>query len=276
VEVATATLLLVGAGLLVRTVAGMLSVPVGFETGNLLTARMTLPRPNDARRAAYLDPATRSAFYRDALRRIQAVPGVQQAALSSQIPLGGFNPPLFVEIDGGGETRPVVHDFEISSSFFDTMGTRILRGRGFTGADRAGGEPVAIVSETAARTLWRGRDPIGGRLRFSPDLPWMTVVGVAGDLLHRRLTEAPQPILYRPMEQASDLSMAILVRSRGDAVGLGDAIANEVHAVDGGIPVYALRTMTEVIDTAVAQRRFLMRVLIAFGSVATALALLGI
>ena len=278
VEVAMATVLLVGAGLLVRTVAGMLRVPVGFETRSLLTARMTLPRPNDPGRAAYLDPARRTAFYREALRRVEALPGVQEAALSSQIPLGGFNPPLFIEIDGADAAglRPVVHDFQISAGYFETLGTPLVRGRAFTDADRDGAEPVAIVSEIAARTLWKGRDPVGGRIRFAPELPWTTIVGVAGDVLNRRLTEAPQPILYRPVEQASDLSMALLIRLRGDSDGFGERLAGAIRAVDADVPIHALRTMSEVIDTAVAQQRFLMRVLAAFGTIATALALLGI
>ena len=277
-EVAMATILLVGAGLLVRTVAGMLDVPLGFQTDDVLTARMTLPRPNDAARAAYLDPARRSTFYREALRRVAAIPGVRHAALSSQIPLGGFNPPLFVEIEGGDTSgaQPVAQDFQVSPGYFETLGVRVLRGRGFTEADRAGSEPVAMVSETAARTLWPGKDPLGGRLRYGPDLPWSTVIGVTADVLNRRLTEGHQPVVYRPVEQASDLSMAVLVRTTGAVPGLGESLAREVRAVDGGVPVHAVRTMGEVIDAAVAQRRFLMRVLVAFGAIATALALLGI
>jgi putative ABC transport system permease protein len=102
------------------------------------------------------------------------------------------------------------------------------------------------------------------------------VVGVAGDVLHRRLTERPQPILYRPLEQSSDLSLALLIRTRDGATGLRDAVAREVRAVDPNLPVYAVRTMDELLGTAVAQRRFLMRLLVAFGALATTLALIGI
>jgi predicted permease len=279
-EVAMATVLLVGAGLLVRTVIGLLNVPVGFETDRLLTARLTLPRPNDIARAEYLDPGRRVAFYRETLRRIAALPGVENAAMSSQIPMGGFTPPLFVEVEGletaGSSVRPVIHDYQVSPGYFHTMGVKIVRGRAFTGSDRAGSEPVAIVSDAAARAFWNGHDPVGGRLRFSPDTPWMTVIGVAGDVLNRRLTEAPQPILYRSLEQASDLSMALLIRARGDISLLGESIAREVRQVDPDLPIYSIRPMTEWIEAAVAQRRFLMRLLVAFGGTATALALLGI
>jgi ABC-type antimicrobial peptide transport system permease subunit len=103
----------------------------------------------------------------------------------------------------------------------------------------------------------------------------MTVVGIAADVLNRRLTESPQPILYRTLEQSSDLSLALLIRTRGDATALGEGVAREVRAVDPSIPIYSVRTMPEILDAAVAQRRFLMRLLVAFGSVATLLALLG-
>jgi predicted permease len=200
--------------------------------------------------------------------------------MSSQVPMGGFNRPLFIELDGRDTgdpgVRPVVHDFQVSPGYFETMGVRILRGRPFTESDRAGGEPVAIVSETAARTFWNSRDPIGERLRFGPDAPWMTVIGVAADVLNRRLTEPPQPILYRSLEQSSDLSLALLIRTRGETPALGARVAREVRQIDPDLPVYSVRTMTELIEAAVAQRRFLMRLLVAFGALATALALLGI
>ena len=277
-EVAMATVLLVGAALLIQSVVKLLNVPVGFETDRLLTARVSLPRPNDTSRAAYLDPARRVAFYREAERRIAALPAVERVAISSQIPMGGFNPPLFIELAGTADqnVRPTIHYFQVSTGYFETMGVRIVRGRGFTESDRAGNEGVVVVSETAARVFWKDRDPIGHRVRFDPDAPWLTVIGVASDVLNRRLTETPQPILYRSLEQSSDLSMALLIRTRGDARNLGEMVAREVRAVDPELPVYSMRTMTDLIGTAVAQRQFLMRLLVAFGAIATALAVLGI
>jgi putative ABC transport system permease protein len=279
-EVAMATVLLVGAGLLVRSLVGLLNVPPGFETDRLVTARITLPRPNDPARAAYLDPARRVAFYREAVRRVAAIPGVERAAMSTQIPLGGFNPPLFVEIQGresdDRSLRPVMHDFQVSPGYFDTLGIKLLRGRPFSDSDRAGSELVVIVSDAAARTLWRDQDPIGQRVRLSPELPWMTVVGVVNDVIHRRLTDQPQPIMYRSLEQSSDLSLALLLRTRGDTPRLSEALAREIRAVDPDLPVYSVRTMPELIGSALSQRRFLMRLLAVFGVLATALALLGI
>jgi predicted permease len=156
------------------------------------------------------------------------------------------------------------------------MGVKILRGRPFTESDRAGADPVVIVSEAAARRFWRGQEPVGGRIRLAPDAPWMTVIGVAGDVLNRRLSEEPQPIMYRSLDQSSDLSLALLIRTGRDIPGLGESVAREVRAVDAGVPIFAIRTMRNVIEAALAQREFLMRVLVAFGLFATVLALVGI
>jgi predicted permease len=275
-----ATVLLISAGLLVRSITGLMNVPLGFDTDSLLTARISLPRPNDPSRATYLDPARRVALYRETIGRIAALPAVERAAMSSQIPMGGFYPPLVVEIQGLEDSartiRPVMHSFQVSPGYFETMRVRVLKGRPFSDFDRAGTEPVAIVSEAAARTFWRGRDPIGDRLRLGPDLPWMTIVGVAGDVLNRRLNEPPQPILYQALDQSSDLSLALLVRTRGATPDLGASIAREIRAVDPDLPVYSVRTMAEVIGAALAQRQFLMRLVVAFGIIATALALIGV
>jgi putative ABC transport system permease protein len=279
-EVAMATVLLISAGLLVRSITGLMNVPLGFDTDSLLTARISLPRPNDPSRATYLDPARRVALYRETIGRIAALPGVERAAMSSQIPMGGFYPPLVVEIQGLEDSartiRPVMHSFQVSPGYFETMRVRVLKGRPFSDFDRAGTEPVAIVSEAAARTFWRGRDPIGDRLRLGPDLPWMTIVGVAGDVLNRRLNEPPQPILYQALDQSSDLSLALLVRTRGATPDLAASIAREIRAVDPDLPVYSVRTMAEVIGAALAQRQFLVRLVVAFGIIATALALIGV
>jgi putative ABC transport system permease protein len=278
-QIAIATILLVGAGLLVRTVRELLAVPIGFETDGLTTARIWLPLPNDAASGKYATPESRAVFAREVIDRVSREPGVDSAALSSQIPMAGYNAPLFFEREARGNdqgARPVVHDFQVSTKYFDTMGISLLRGRAFTADDRAGASEVAIVSEAAVRAFWKDENPIGTRIRFSPDTPWMTVVGVAADVRNRRLTEAPQPILYRPLEQSPGYALAVLIRARGNPPGLGEAIARDVRAVDSDVPVYAVRTMNDWIGAAVAERRFLMRLLLAFGAAAVGIALVGI
>jgi predicted permease len=253
---------------------------VGFDTSNLLTARVWLPRPNDAANAVYLDPQRRVTFYRETLTRLEALPGVERAAMSNQIPLGGFNRPLLFEGEGieraGPNALPSIHSFQVSPSYFDTMQIPIVAGRAFTDLDRAGSEPVAIISAGAARSLWGENDTVGKRIRLSPTLPWMTIIGIAGDVRNRWIDEGPQPILYRTLEQSSDLAMSILLRTSGVPTGLGERLSEEVAAVDASLPVSSVRTMEEIISGAVAQRAFLMRILLIFGAAAVGLAVLGI
>jgi predicted permease len=277
-EVAMATVLLVGAGLLVRSLIGLVNVPLGFDTDSLTTARITLPRPNDAARATYLDPARRVTFYRETLARIAAIPGIERVAMSTQIPMGGYNPPLLVDVQSLRDPglQPVLHSFQVSPGYFETMRVRIVRGRTFNEFDRAGSEPVAIVSEAAVRRFWNHRDPIGDRIRLAPDAPWVTVVGVAGDVLNRVLTESPQPILYQTLDQSSGLTLALLIRTRQAIPDLAETIAREVRTLDPELPIYAVRPMADVIGRALAQRQFLMRILVSFGVLAAALALVGI
>lgn len=278
-EVAMAVVLLMGAGLLARSFWAVQQVPVGIDTENLLTARVWLPRPNDPANGVYLDSSARVAFGQEALERIVALPGVERVAISSQIPMGGYDPPIFFERDGAAgeeERQPTIHSFVVTPDYFATLGVAVVRGRGFTSADRDGGAPVAVVSEAAVRQYWEGENPVGDRIRVSPQAPWMTIVGVAADVRTRRLTEPPQPVLYRPFAQASNLTLAFLIRTSVPAEQLAESVAREVRAVDASLPVYAARTMDDLLASAVAERRFLMRVLLLFAAAAIALALLGI
>lgn len=279
-EVALAMVLLVGAGLLIRSVGELLDVPLGFKTDNLLTSRIWLPRPNDEANGVYLTHERRVEFYRETLRRVGTLPGVESAAMSTQIPMGGWRAPVFYEVEGRNladqNVRPVIQQFRVSPSYFPALGIPVVRGRVFSDLDRTNAEPVVMISESAARSIWGEDDPIGKRVRFNAQAPWMTVVGVAGDVRNRRLEETPSPILYRSLDQSSDLELALLVRTRGQVPGLAETIAREVRAVDPALPLYAVRTMDDLVSGAVAQRRFLMRILVLFGAAAVGLALLGI
>jgi putative ABC transport system permease protein len=200
--------------------------------------------------------------------------------MSTQVPMGGWRAPVFYEAEGrdlaNANVRPVIQQFQVSPSYFSTLSIPIVRGRAFSDLDRANAEPVVIISESAARSIWSDDNPIGKRVRYNAQTPWMTVVGVAGDIRNRRLEDTPSPILYRSLDQSSGLELALLVRTRGEVSGLAEAIAREVRAVDPALPLYAVRTMDDLVSGAVAQRRFLMRILVLFGAAAVGLALLGI
>ena len=281
-EVAIAMVLLVGAGLLMRSFWHLQAVEVGFNAENLLTARVWLPRPNDPANGVYLKPENRVAFYREVLRRVQSLPGVQKAAIANQVPLGGFNPPLFFEIEGreysGKSIRPLAQSFLVSPGYFDTLGIPVVRGRTFNEFDRDSSEPVVVLNESAARTYWKDEDPVGKRMRtgFGPQARWATIIGIVGDVRNRRLEESAPPQMYRTLEQVSNLTLAIFVRGNANSAALGDAIAREVRAVDPNLPLYTVRTMEQLLSGAVAQRQFLMRILAIFAVAAVGLALLGI
>jgi predicted permease len=192
--------------------------------------------------------------------------------------MGGYAAPLFFEIEGrgAGAARTTMHSFQVTPGYFDTMGIRVVRGRGITEGDRADSQPVVVISEAAARAFFGGQDPLTQRIRLSADLPWMPIVGVVSDVQNRRLTEPAQPIFYQPLEQSPSLTVAMLVRTRGPQPAMAESLAGAVRAVDRNVPIYAVRTMNEFLATAVAQRRFLMRFVLAFGGAAIALALLGL
>ncbi len=279
-QVALATLLLVIAGLFVRTVGAMLDVPLGFQPASLLTARVWLPLSNDRATGPYADADQRAAFQRAVLDRIGAVPGVVSAAAANQIPIGGFNAPFFFDIEGRSVDRdsqqPVAHVYQVSSSYFETLEIPMVAGRAFTPADRRGAEDVAMVSASAAKAFWGDVNPIGQRVRFRPTEPWSRIVGIVGDVRTRRLTDPPPAIVYRPLEQAPSFALGLLVRTQPRSMGIGEALARAVQEVDPGVSVYAVLTMEQLQGAGVAQRRFLMRVLTTFGLVALVLALLGL
>ena len=279
-EVALAMILLVGAGLLIRSFWQLQQVDVGFNTENLLTARVWLPRPNDPKQGRYLVPENRVIFYREALRRVRELPGVESAAMATQVPLGGFNRPLFFEVEGrdvsAQAARPTAQSFQVSTSYFATLGIPLMRGRAFSETDRADTEPVVMVSESFVRAYLKDTDPVGKRLRFGSNAPWMTIIGVAGDVRNRRLEESAPPQIYRSLEQASNLTLAFFVRTSAAPAAMGEAISRELRAVDPDLPLYTVRTMDDLLSGAVAQRRFLMRLLAIFAATAVGLALLGI
>jgi putative ABC transport system permease protein len=166
-----------------------------------------------------------------------------------------------------------------SGNYFNVMGIRLLRGRTFGPEDDARAAPVVIVNQELAQQYFGGEDPVGRRLHFGgvqSRNPWMTIVGVAGNTLADRLEQAPRPMLYRPLTQASSLSMALAVRTTGDPKRVADPIARAVREVDADQPTHSVRTMSEVQAAATASRRFSMQLVGGFACLALLLAAIGI
>jgi len=283
-EVALALVLLAGAGLLIRSAIQLQQVELGFEASGVLTAQLSLPR------ADY--PETDRAVA--AIQRIVAeagqLPGVESAAAVSILPLSHNDSSSALEIEG--HPRPVEQRLEgstreISPGYFRTLRIRLLHGRDFTAADRAGAPKVLAVNETMARLAWPGEDPIGKRLAWSVDdqagPDWRQVIAVVADVRQRDLAEEVGPFLYLPMAQSdlwgeSDVEMAVVARGArgGDPSALATSLRRAVRGVDPRLPIYDLATLDEIRAASAATTRFNMLLLTTLGVIGLLLAAVGI
>jgi len=273
-EIALAIVLLVGAGLLLRSFVALSRVDTGIDTRNLVTFDVKLT----GMRAAY--QARQVEFYDALQRRLEAVPGVVSAGSAVTLPIGGddFGTSYFVE----GRPAPRPGDephagYQITMpGFFHAMGIPVRRGRDFTASDTHSSVRVALVNETLARQQWPGEDPVGRRVRFDDDNTWMTVVGVVGDIRHLGPAVPPRPELYQPASQRSFPFMAFVVRTAGDPRSMAQTIRRAAAEVDASLPLADMKTMDEHVGAALARPRFLSTLIVSFGVLALTLAVVGI
>ena len=276
-EFALAVMLLSGAGLLIRSFLRLQQVSPGFEVGGLLTASISLPQ------ARYPDGPARSAFFRALVERAESLPGVQTAAISMSLP-----PDLLVmtnpyTIEGRplppGTNPPAVAQLLIGGDYFRALGVPLLRGRAFTEADVATAPEVIIINQAMARTMFPGEDPIGRRIQLGdpdPESPWVTIVGVAGDVKYTGLDKPPEPAIYTPYEQNLWWpTMYLVVRSSVDPAGLERAVRAQVASLDPLLPL-GVRTMDDLLGRSVAEPRFRTMLLGIFAATALLLAAVGI
>jgi putative ABC transport system permease protein len=278
VEIALALVLLVGAGLLIQTFLRLRALDIGVNPENVLTLRTALPTNK------YSEPAKRTAFYQQVLERVRALPGVVSAGYTTAVPLTykGGTSGFTVE---GRERRPGqdANNRQVSAGYMEAMGIKLRQGRFFDEHDDVQSQPVAIINETMARQYWPGENPVGRRLKIGPiesSWPWVTVVGVVGDVKEMGL-EAPakaemffpyQQLPGQPWHKPRDLA----IRTTGDPLSIVAAVRQAVWSVDPTQPVSNIRTMDEIMAEEVAQRRIGMTLLVAFAALALLLASLGI
>ena len=279
-EVALALVLLIGAGLLLKSFRELLSLKPGFEVEGLLTAQVSLPVPNEAERGAYSHPARRVEFFRRVLEQAEALPGIRSAAVTSLLPLTGSAGGNF-EIEGRArppsEPPPSAEIRSVSPSYFRVMGITLREGRGFTASDKFDAPGVAIVNRTLVARYWPGESPLGRRiLTGGPGSPGITIVGVVEDVRQATLEDPPRPELYRPYTQNARGTMALVLRTAGDPERFASAVRAAVRAVDREQPVYDVVPMRRLVSRAVAQRRLSAVLLGLFSAVALALAAVGI
>ena len=276
-EVALATILLVGAGLLLRSFARLQAVDPGFRPERVLTLALDLSASG-----GYQAPAAQTAMLSELAQRIAALPGVRSVAVGDSLPLARVRRMLrglTVENRPPRNPReePEVTLSAVSPDYFRTLGIDLRRGRGFDARDAANAPPVAVVSHAFARSFWGEADPIGKRLRFGPsDRPWITVVGEAVDVRRKDLATAPKPELYLPFLQWPSPFAFVALRTRGDPAAQTAAVRREVHALDAELPVFDVSTLEQRLAASVAARRFGLLLLGVFATLALALAAVGL
>ena len=271
-EVAVALLLSIGATLMMRTLLHLEATSPGFQAEGVLTAAVSLPANK------YSTAVQRIAFYRAALDRLAAMPGVQAASMCSLIPFAGSNSGANLLIEGQPPPRPeetpIFWRRVIDPAYLRVMRIPVVRGREFNDQDIGGAPRVALINETMARRHWPGADAIGKR--FGTAAAWITVVGIVGDVKFTTLTKDAEPEFYVPYRQSAQRDMVLAVRTASDPSLLAPALRQAVIETDPAQPVSRVTTMTKYMDDAVATPRLAAGLLTVFGGIALLLAAVGI
>jgi predicted permease len=286
-EIALSLVLLIGAGLLLRSFWHLIEVQPGFDPRHVVTAKIWLSVPNDPAEDNYRTTEKRAAFHQEVLRRIRGLAGVEAAAVGSQnsLPMGPTHFQLRFTIESlaaDSERAPVAEVVGVSPDYFPLLKTPLVRGRAFVEADDTKGQRVALVNEALAGKYWSAGDAVGQHIQFvgvrpqSPNTQWITIVGVVGDIKADGLDAATAPRIYLPVNQSPSYAMAVYLRTHADPGTLGDAVRREVQSIDPTIPVFEVRTMEEVVAKYMEQRRFALELLGVFAGVALLLASIGI
>jgi len=280
-DLALALVLLASAGAMIKSVIKLMGVNPGFHTDRLLTLQFSLIGTRYAEDAAVVS------FVERALDRIKTIPGVEAAAAAGQVPLGGNGDTWGFHIEGRTKPNPsedpAAERYSVTPDYFRVFGIPLLKGRLITDADRANSQPVLVISETTAKTLWPREDPIGRRVRIGDAStgPWRTIVGVAGDVRHTSLAAAPTLQMYLAQAQVTDSYLVLAVRGAlSEPASAATSLAPQIRAVfremDPAVPIYDVATMEELAGKSVAERRFVMRVLGGFAALALLLAAVGL
>jgi putative ABC transport system permease protein len=276
-EVALSLVLLVGAGLLLRSLMHLRFTGPGFQPDSVLT--MSLALGDDK----YDSPERMASFIDRYLQEAQALPGVQFAAAGNTVPLMSNLNISGVQIENmprDPNHGPAAARLKASPDYFRALGIPVKRGRAFSDADRKGATPVVIINETFARRYYNGEDPIGKRMRLGSrgkrEFQWMTVVGVVGDVRASRMTAKVGATFYMPIAQEPESSLALVVRTTIPPEQLAEPMRKMVLSLDADEPVYGVQTMTRVVATSIASERVATILVTGFASLAMMLALMGI
>jgi putative ABC transport system permease protein len=276
-EISLAIVLLVGAGLLIRSFFRLQQVNPGFQPRNLLVMQLSLPR------FKYSAVEQQDQFYQQLLAELRTLPGVQKASAVSVLPMSGDNQSGSFAIEGRqvaeNESMPHGDRWTATSDYFETMSIPLIRGRLFTDHDRSDTAGVAIIDEALAQKYWPSEDPLGKRISFEggrANPKWREIVGIVGHVKHKGLEGESRAQYYYPYSQRPTSDMFLVVRSSTEPSSLVGAVRATIAARDKDLPVYRVTTMDQLVSDSLAQRRFAMFLLGVFAGLALVLAVVGI
>jgi putative ABC transport system permease protein len=278
IEIALAMVLLIGAGLMVRTLAGLSRLDLGFNPKNILTLRVALSGER------YKEPQVRAQFWENVLAAVKSLPSVASASVSRGLPINGWDGQFFTTSDDPNPPAgqvPAANYVVISPDYFRAMEIPLRRGRSFNDHDTWSGEQVVIVNEELARSYWPGQDPLGKQLQIGGEGPWRRVVGVAGDVLSQGPGVPVNPEMYVPYQQFPWLMEGpkhLIVRTSATVKpeSLVRAVTREIDRLDNSQPVTDIATMEEIAQEPLKQARMVMSLLASFAGLALVLSALGI
>ncbi|UCC31738.1 MAG: ABC transporter permease, partial [Phycisphaerales bacterium] len=276
-QLAMALALVTCAGLMIKSILTLRAIDPGLETRQLLTMRVT---PGGK---AYEEQGRRAAFFQAAAHGIRQIPGVVSAAAVSTVPLSGSGTGMSFTIE---DERAVVTGrarlagfMVVTPGYFQTMNIPLLAGRDFTEFDTSETEGVVIVSKGLAELLWPGENPLGRRLKHAPrddPDPWLTVIGVVGDVRHFGLDQGFRHETYRPLAQQGSRAATFVARTIGDPLRAATAARRAVHEIDPDLAVYGVQSMEDIVVASVGESGILAKVLAAFATIALVLAAVGL
>jgi len=277
-EVSLSLVLLVGAGLLFRSLMTLLDMPLGFRTDRMLTMQMAPTGEN------YRTPGQLIGYWNQVMERAAAVPGVEAVALTTGLPMSGGRSIIAFNVEGRPQVplsqQPLAFWVEVSPGYFQTMGIPVVRGREFERQDAVESPAALLINEAMARREFPDRDPIGQRFSFGPDdqgVPqWATIVGVVANVRQYRADQEPVPMAYGVHTGSPQAAQNLLVRTSGDPMAAASALRATLQALDASLPISQPRTLGAVVGASLTQRRFNMALLAVFAGIALVLAVAGI
>ena len=284
-ELALSLVLMIAAGLLLRSFSDLFKVPLGFNPSRVMAIETWLPFPNDPKANIYSTPTQQAVMLREVLRRDRTLPGVEETAVGdvAALPLGHVKDDrnMFPLIREGQDVQssqpPLIDTSLVSPEYFHLLGMTLLRGRLFVDQDLEATPSIAVINQAAARTYWPNQDPVGKRVRLSASKPdWTTIVGVISDARTESLADAAIPQVYLDLYQRLSNDLAFFLRGQLDPATIAAQVRIQIQAVDPELPIFRPETLNDVLSSSLSERRFSMEMVALFAATALLLAALGI